>query len=89
MSSFAELIYKYVSHNALGKEMKVSWEANLACNAALEQHGGVVVDELELFEDLDPLLVVGDKLEILIREYVLELGDVHFEDLLAMRERIL
>ena len=49
---------------------------DLACDTALQEHGGVVVDELELLENCDALLIVREKLQILIRYHLLELVDI-------------
>lgn len=38
------------------------------CYSTFEQDGRVIVDELEFFENLDSLLIVGDQLEILVRD---------------------
>jgi hypothetical protein len=41
-------------------------ETYLARDSSLEEDGGVVVNELELFEDIHTRVVIGQKLQILI-----------------------
>ena len=62
---------------------------DLACDTALQEHGGVVVDELELFENLNSLLVVGNQLEVLIRDSQLQLSKISTEDLLPIDDCVL
>ena len=41
---------------------------HLAGDTALEQHGRVGVDEVEVLQDLDALLVLWQQLEVLLRD---------------------
>ena len=42
--------------------------AHLASNSTLEQDRLIVVDELEILQNLDPLLVIGQQLEVLFTQ---------------------
>ena len=63
--------------------------ADFACYTALEQDSRVVVDELELLENLNSLLVVGNQLEVLIRDSQLQLSKISTEDLLPIDDCVL
>lgn len=69
--------------------MESQEKTDLAGDAALEEHGGVVVDKLELFQDFDALLVVRDKLQVLIRDGELQVCDIRLQQLLAVRVQVL
>lgn len=57
---------------------------HLAGHSSLEKNSRGVIQELELFQHLDSLLIVGDELQVLIRDRKLELGDVTMENLEIM-----
>ena len=61
----------------------------LASYSTFEQDGRIVVDELELLENLNSLLVVGDQLEVRIRDSQLQLSKISTEDLLPIDDCVL
>lgn len=63
ISSGAELIWMGSARSTFGD---LDLETYLACYSSLEENGGVVVNELELFEDIYTRVVIGQKLQILI-----------------------
>ena len=62
---------------------------DLACHAALEKDSGVLVDELQLLEDLDARLVVGQKLQVLVGQRELELLEASLDHLAFMHNVVL
>ena len=64
-------------------------DTNFASDTTLELYGGIVVDELEVLQDLYALLIVGDKLEILIRYGQFEVGDVRSQNLFGVYSGVL
>lgn len=52
---------------------------DFAGDFAFELDAGCVVDEAEFLEDLDALFVVGEELEVLVREGLFKVGDVFLD----------
>jgi len=52
---------------------------DLAGYFPFQLHAGAVVDEVEVLEDLEALLVVGEELEVLVGHELAELRDVFFD----------
>ena len=57
---------------------------DLAGYFPFQLHAGAVVDEVEVLEDLEALLVVGEELEVLVGHELAELRDIFFDKPLIM-----
>jgi len=64
-------------------------DSYLTSNPAFQKNGGIVVDELEFSEDVNPLLIVWYKLQILIRHREPEVLDISPQNVLSVQNIIL
>lgn len=75
-----------VVEDELGEEEFVC-AVDLASDFAFELNTRGIVDEVKILEDLDALLVIGKKLQILVGHELSELGDVFLDNPLIMTHR--
>ena len=90
ISSCAELIYKIGPLSTLIRDANMKKRIRyLACNTAFKQHGCILVDELQIFQDLYALLIIRKQFQILIRNRQFQCGNVRSKYLLSVQNAIL